>query len=162
MEESSRSGPFEVMSHVLMVCSGGGHWIQMKRLLPAFDGIKISAATVDLACLSNAGVQFDYKIKIPDFNRSDPASALTFVFKSLWVIKKIKPTHVISTGAAPGVVMLAAARLSGAKVIWVDSIANTKKLSMSGRIACLFAHRVLTQWRHLDGLHGAKYMGRVI
>ena len=34
---------------VLAVASGGGHWIQLRRLLPAFEGARVSFLTVDPA-----------------------------------------------------------------------------------------------------------------
>lgn len=149
-------------SRVLIVCSGGGHWVQMKRLLPAFDGLIVSVATVELSCLRSCDFTFNSEIQIPDFNRKNPRSIGAFFFRAVSILFSLKPTHVVSTGAAPGLVMLFVARLMGCKVLWIDSIANAKKLSMSGRIACYFASAVFTQWEHLDGKHGARYVGRVI
>lgn len=162
MEESSGNDHEGLARHVLVVCSGGGHWIQMKRILPAFNKNLLSVATVDLSCAQNAGVDFHAIAKIPDFNRKNLLAVIRFFPESYRLIRKLKPTHVISTGAAPGIVAMMMARILGCKTLWIDSVANTKKLSMSGRIACFFASEVFTQWEHLDGSHGAKYAGKVI
>ncbi|WP_083928431.1 hypothetical protein [Marinobacterium rhizophilum] len=162
MEKTSCNDHVPVSKHVLVICSGGGHWVQMKRILPAFEGHLVSVATVDLSCADNAGFDFYSKNKIPDFNRKNLLPTLLFVPKSLWLVRKLKPTHVVSTGAAPGIITLVIARLMGCKTLWVDSIANTKKLSLSGRLACVTANKVFTQWEHLNGKHGATYVGKVI
>ncbi|WP_338035615.1 hypothetical protein [Billgrantia antri] len=80
--------------------------------------------------------------------------------QALRIVRQSRADAVISTGAAPGLLVLFAGWLLGRKTIWVDSIANSRRLSLSGRAACLFATQVLTQWpelatgrvRHLGGL----------
>ena len=69
---------------------------------------------------------------------------------------------VISTGAAPGLLCLPAARLIGARTLWIDSIANGERLSLSGRIARRLAHECLTQWEHLACEPKPKYRGAVL
>ncbi|HCO1856164.1 TPA: hypothetical protein N7M61_004421, partial [Escherichia coli] len=73
-----------------------------------------------------------------------------------------RPTLAISTGAAPGLLCLLFTRLLGGKTIWIDSIANTEKLSLSGRLARFFSNQVLTQWDHLGDGKKISYHGRVI
>ena len=68
---------------------------------------------------------------------------------------------VISTGAAPGLICLFAAKLCGKKTIWIDSIANIQKLSMSGCVASKFVSRTYTQWEHLTDSH-ILYAGDVL
>jgi UDP-N-acetylglucosamine:LPS N-acetylglucosamine transferase len=62
----------------------------------------------------------------------------------------VHPAAVITTGAAPGLVALFAAKLCGVKTIWIDSVANVEHLSASGRVARKFADRVYTQWENLS------------
>ena len=70
---------------------------------------------------------------------------------------------VISTGAAPGLVALAVAKLlTGSRTVWIDSIANTKQLSLSGRLARPVADAWLVQWPHLARPGGPEYWGAVL
>ena len=62
----------------------------------------------------------------------------------------LRPGVIITTGAAPGLMGIIIGRIFGAKTIWIDSIANVEKLSLSGRIAVKIADRVYTQWSHLS------------
>jgi hypothetical protein len=55
------------------------------------------------------------------------------------------------------------ARVLGAKIVWVDSIANVEQLSMSGRVIRPFSSLVLTQWPELVGKYkNVEYVGAVI
>ena len=48
--DASREGSPEAVStlarRILVVSSGGGHWVQLKRILPAFEGCELVVATV--------------------------------------------------------------------------------------------------------------------
>ena len=68
------------------------------------------------------------------------------VFK---ILRREKPDVVISTGAAPGLLGIIAGRSVGAKTVWIDSIANVERLSLSGKLAARVANRTYTQWPHL-------------
>jgi UDP-N-acetylglucosamine:LPS N-acetylglucosamine transferase len=78
------------------------------------------------------------------------------------IIRYERPNFIISTGAAPGVIALAVGKLFGARTIWLDSIANTEKLSLSGKIAGKFVDLWLTQWEHLSSDRGPKFWGSVL
>ena len=69
---------------------------------------------------------------------------------------------VVTTGAAPGLVALALAKLfAGSRTVWIDSIANTERLSLSGRLARPVADAWLTQWPHLARPGGPEHWGAV-
>ncbi|WP_438852773.1 glucuronosyltransferase [Brevundimonas nasdae] len=91
----------------------------------------------------------DGAVRIPDFSLQSPLRALKGAFSVAWVVLATRPKVAISTGAAPGVFALLFARLCGAKTIWLDSVANAEKLSLSGRLAGLFVDVWLTQWQHV-------------
>jgi UDP-N-acetylglucosamine:LPS N-acetylglucosamine transferase len=75
---------------------------------------------------------------------------------------RTRPDVVISTGAAPGLFGILFGRLVGARTIWIDSIANAEKLSLSGRIASRIAHIALTQWPHLAATRRPSYRGSIL
>lgn len=79
-----------------------------------------------------------------------------------WVILKVRPHVIVSTGAAPGFFALMFGKLLGAKTIWVDSIANAEKMSVSGEKVKPFADLWLTQWEHIAHKEGPFYMGNVL
>jgi hypothetical protein len=52
-------------------------------------------------------------------------------------------------------------RLLGARTIWLDSIANAERISLSGRLVRPFASVWLTQWEHLARGTRPEYAGQV-
>ena len=70
---------------------------------------------------------------------------------------------VVTTGAAPGLMALVMGKLlAGSRTVWIDSIANTRRLSLSGRLAWPVADAWLTQWEHLARPGGPEHWGAVL
>lgn len=132
---------------ILAVASAGGHWIQLMRLLPAFKDNELVFASTKAEFAEVFPNNKFYVLK--DFNRNNKLSILKSIKYTASLIIKEKPEIVITTGAAPGLIALLISKLLLKKVIWVDSIANVEKLSMSGKIASYFADRIYTQWSGL-------------
>lgn len=144
---------------VLAVASGGGHWVQLMRLKPLFEGMAVEYIATDAAYAADAGKPV---LAVRDANMWDkPALALMFLQVALKVLR-LRPDVVISTGAAPGFAALLFGKLVGAKTVWVDSIANSETMSSSGRHARRIADLWLTQWEHLARPEGPQYLGSVL
>lgn len=145
---------------VLAVASAGGHWDQLMLLREAFAGCHVQFATTQPGLFERARIDCGYTIL--DCNRNDIRASLTCVCQCIWLMLKIRPDVVISTGAAPGLICLLLGRAMLAKTIWIDSVANAERLSLSGRICSYFVHVCLTQWRHLAKPKGPHYAGAVL
>jgi UDP-N-acetylglucosamine:LPS N-acetylglucosamine transferase len=144
---------------VLAVASSGGHWVQLRRLAPVFEGQDVAYLTTDPGHRSEVGAARFYAVK--DANRSGKLALLRCALQILSVVVRERPTVVISTGAAPGYLAIRCARLMGARTVWIDSVANVEELSLSGRMASAIADLCLTQWPHLAG-DRVKYLGAVL
>ena len=148
---------------VLVCCSGGGHWIQMRRLLPALIDFPTVALTVDIKGASASAFNFLSIFSLRDFNRFTPYQAIRATQEVYFTLRAVRPTNAISTGAAPGLITILLAKfLFNSRCLWIDSIANTQKLSLSGRIAKAFGVTVYTQWNEVASLSGCEFNGRVI
>jgi UDP-N-acetylglucosamine:LPS N-acetylglucosamine transferase len=79
-----------------------------------------------------------------------------------WLVLRLRPDVVFTTGAAPGLAAIVCGRAMGAKTIWVDSIANSEQVSRSGRHAGRVAHVWLTQWPALARTGGPEHWGGVV
>lgn len=146
---------------VLAISSGGGHWVQLLRLRPAFANCDVVFATVKEGYRGNIGPGAEFRI-IPDANRWNKLAlllALLAIFRLIW---RERPDVVITTGAAPGYFAIRIGNLFGARTIWVDSIANGEELSLSGQKAGPHAALWLTQWAHLAEPDGPYYRGSVL
>lgn len=145
---------------LLAVASKGGHWEQLCLLAPSFDGANVLFLTTDRRLAEKQGYSA-YK-EVRDFNQKQPVAAIIAFFEIWLVVREFKPDVVLSTGAAPGVWAVLFGRLVGAKTIWVDSIANAERLSLSGRIAKRYCNLVLSQWPAVATKHTCLYKGRVL
>jgi hypothetical protein len=79
-----------------------------------------------------------------------------------WLIIRLRPEVVVTTGAAPGFAAVMFGRLIGAQTVWIDSIANSEELSNSGRKARRWVNAWVTQWQHLSHQGGPQFWGSVL
>lgn len=141
---------------LLAVSSSGGHWVQLMRLRPAWDNCTVSYLTTEA----------DYKTDVIDYasergletpafyttvlaSRWTKLKLLRQLFEVLYVVLRVRPDVIISTGASLGFFAFKAGQLMGAKTIWVDSIANVEQISLTGEKVKSCSNVWLTQWPHL-------------
>lgn len=148
------------MKKIVAVASFGGHWVQLLRLTkPMNEHCDIVYMTTNHECANMVEGHVLYNLS--DFSRWDMWKIVPSFFRALKLLLKEKPDAVLSTGAAPGLVVLLAARIIGIPAVWVDSVANAEELSMCGRIASKIASSTFTQWPHLANVK-VKYAGNVL
>lgn len=145
---------------ILAIASGGGHWIQLSRLHPAFIGCDVAYVTTLKGYKSQVSPAPFYVVR--DANLRKKLSLAMMAMHLLWIIVRERPDVVISTGAAPGFFGLRIGRLFGARTIWLDSMANSEQLSTSGKKIGKHADLWLTQWPHLEEPQGPYYRGGVL
>jgi hypothetical protein len=146
---------------VLAISSGGGHWVQLLRLRPAFEGCAVTYATVRDGYRADVGQDADFQV-IHDGNRWGKINLVRSAWGILRLLMRLRPDVVITTGAAPGYFGVRFGKWMGARVVWIDSVANAAELSMSGRKAGDFVDLWLTQWPDLARDRGPSCMGSVL
>lgn len=144
---------------VLAVASGGGHWVQLKRLWHAFDGHALTVVTTDPGYRDE--VRCHAFRTVTDANMNTKFRLARLALEMAWIVFREQPDVVISTGAAPGYFALRFGKLVNARTIWVDSLANAEQLSLSGLKVRPHADLWLTQWEHLAEEDGPYYFGSV-
>lgn len=145
---------------LLAISSGGGHWVQLLRISTTFESCDVTFVTTHESYRSQVnGHRF---LTVTDSNLSTKFRLLKTAAEVAWIILTERPDIVVSTGAAPGYFALRLGHLMGAKTIWLDSIANVDRLSVSGRRVGRFADLWLTQWPDLAKADGPYYLGSVL
>lgn len=145
---------------ILMVASPGGHFVQLSLLaegLGCHDIIVASTYSIKPGFMPGSHYE-----NIPDFNRDSFYKVFPALWACLRILRKYQPDLVVSTGAAPGLVMVVAAKIKGVRAVWVDSLANSKKLSLSGTLVKRLGGIVLSQWENVAQEEGVQYKGRVV
>ncbi len=154
---------------ILAISSKGGHWVEMRRLRQAWDDCDV------VWCATSPAYRDDL---INDADPDEPHPRFYFVMEAnrwqkmrligqligvLWVLIRVRPDVVVSTGASPGFFAIMLGKtLFRARTIWVQSIADTESMSMSGSLAGRYADLWLTQWEHLAQPDGPHYHGTII
>jgi len=147
---------------ICLVASAGGHIGQLVKLSESWQ-------YYDTFCVTTAGVvqeklqKYGNVYVVGECNRQHPLMLMAVLLKSAKVIVTEKPDVVISTGAAAGCMICFLGKIIGAKVIWIDSITNVERISLSGRMIRHIADLFLVQWPELaEQYSNVEYVGAVI
>jgi UDP-N-acetylglucosamine:LPS N-acetylglucosamine transferase len=142
------------------VASGGGHLQQMMLLSRAFDGCDMIFITTNADFVDQT--KFPTFRVVSDTNRNDVMGALRCLRQCISIVRQERPDFIVSTGALPGLICIAVGRWSGAKTVWVDSLANAERPSMCGRVARRFVSAWFTQWEHLARPASHEFQGALL
>lgn len=152
----------------LRICVGasaGGHMNELLKLLEASRSWPQPPAfyVTTLEALAEKVAQLGPVYIIGECNRQHPLKALGVLMRSLRVVLKERPDVVITTGSLPLAMVCLSAKLFGAKIVWIDSIANIERFSLSGRMMLPFADLFLTQWPELAQRYkNVEYAGAIV
>lgn len=152
--------------HVMAISSAGGHWVQLMRLRPVWEGLTVTYVTTDPGSegplrAESGGAEMGFRV-ITEANRWQKARLVKQLGQLVLIFLRTRPDVVITTGAAAGYFALRLGRLFGARTIWVDSMANAEEMSLSGKHARAYADLWLTQWEHLATPDGPSFLGSVL
>lgn len=157
------------MKRVLAISSTGGHWVQLNRLMPAFEGCEVHWACTSpdhearlRVAAGRLGQRVASYTPITDANRWTKLKLVKQMLETVALLIRVRPDVVVTTGASVGYFAIRAGRLLGARTCWIDSIANGDELSLSGVKAGPHADLFLTQWPHLAKPGGPDCRGAVL
>lgn len=145
---------------IMAVASGGGHWVQLLRMRPAYQDHDVVYVTV--AGGPRDGLDPFSVVHVSDASAWDKGKLALVAGQMGLIIARHRPDVVITTGAAPGYLAVRIGRRFGARTVWIDSIANSGEMSRAGRMARPYADLWLTQWEHLVEADGPFYRGAVV
>ena len=133
---------------ICLVASAGGHLNQLLQLADSwknYDAFCVATSKLVREKLQRFGRVYI----VEECNRHNPLLLLKLLAYSTWIILRERPDVVISTGAAAGCIECFLGKIIGARVIWVDSITNVEKLSLSGSMVRYIADMFFVQWPEL-------------
>lgn len=148
---------------ICLACSHGGHFVQMMRLLDAFEGQNYFFVTFDSEAtktLKNA-----YLIKFEGWDLKGKILLIKYIIKAIQILLHEKPDVIVSTGGGEiAVPFCYIGKLLGAKVIFIETLARITKSSGGGKFIYPISDLFLVQWKPLLKKYGnkAKYWGQVI
>lgn len=99
---------------------------------------------------------------IPNIVKHNPLSWLVGAVLSFYIVVVERPDVVITTGAGIVVFFCVFAKLLGAKLIFIESMARIERPTLTARMLYPFANLFLVQWPGLlQYFPKAKYVGRL-
>lgn len=156
------------MKKVLFVASTGGHLDELLQLAPMFSNYDYHIVTEKTK--SNLGLKnkFGKKISYLVYGTYSgllnkiiyPFKLMFNTIKSLFIYLKFRPEFIVSTGAHTSGPMCLIGHLFGSKVIFIETFANSKSKSTTGKIVYKFADLFIVQWESMLELYpNAVYSG---
>lgn len=147
---------------ICVVASAGGHLSQVLKLANSwkeYDSFYVTTSEV-------VREQFGDSVRayvVGECNRKHLVRVVKVLLRCARIIVTERPDVVVSTGAAVGCIMCFLAKLFTAKAVWIDSITNVHRLSLSGRIVRHIADIFLVQWPELAAQYkNVEYVGTLI
>lgn len=131
-----------------LIASAGGHMSQLLKTAQSwqqYDVFCVTTTEVVTEKLSRYGKVYS----VGECNRRQPIRVFAVFLRCSFLILRHRPDVIISSGAAVGCMCCFIGKLTGAKIIWIDSITNVKRLSLSGWFVRHIASLFLVQWPEL-------------
>lgn len=148
---------------IVFAASSGGHFEQLmmlKPLMEKYDGILVTEKTQ-----YGAG-KLDIKTYyVKQINRKELFFIPKFIantWRSLRIIRKEKPTVMITTGVLATVPLALLMKLFKGKLIYIESFAKVTSKTLSGKLLYKYADQFYVQWEEMLQLYpNAIYKGGI-
>ena len=96
-------------------------------------------------------------------DRLKPLRSLVVLWRALRSAWVLRPDVVVTTGSMPLALFCFWSRIFGARIAWIDSVAQVDKMSLSGRFVRRFADLCLVQWPDVAArTEGTEYAGELL
>ncbi len=141
---------------VCIVSSIGGHLTEVRSLLNIYSKYKYFYVLNDKATLPSDMVQNTYFI----YHSERDIYFLLNLFEAWVILRKEKPTVLLSTGAGPIVPFALIGKILGIPNIFIESAAQVRQPSLTGRIMYYLADEFIYQWESMRPYYSkGKYGG---
>jgi beta-1,4-N-acetylglucosaminyltransferase len=152
---------------VLLVCSTGGHLLQLVALRGAWGDFSRIWVTFDKSDARSLLADEHVVYAHGPTNRNFGVLAVTNLLRNLLgavrLLRVVRPRVVLTTGAGVAVPFAWVGRLLGARVVYVESLTRIEQPSLSLRIIAPVANRIYAQWPELqEAVPKARYVGSVV
>jgi len=137
-----------VRTDLLLVCSTGGHLLQLVALREVWQDFPHAWVTFDKSDARSllAGERVFYAHGPTNRNVPNLFRNLRLAVR---LVRELRPRVVLTTGAGVAVPFVWIGRVFGARAVYVESFTRIDRPSLSLRLIAPFADRVYAQWPEL-------------
>lgn len=147
---------------ICLAASAGGHLSQLLKLASSWEGYEVFSVTTTEVVRDKLS-KFGGVYVVGECNRQHPIRVIKVLLQCIRIVFRERPDVVISTGAAAGCMLCFMGKIFCAKVVWIDSITNVERISLSGRMVRYVANLFLVQWPELaQKRQNVEYVGEVV
>lgn len=144
---------------VMFISSTGGHLNELLMLKDMFNKYEYELVTEKAP--TNLGLKDKYGRKnVKYLIYATQKNKIVYAFKlllncfiSLYYYIKFRPQFIISTGAHTTGPMCCIGKIFGSKIIFIETFANSKSKTITGRIVYKFADLFIVQWESMLELY---------
>ena len=156
---------------LLVILGEGGHSTELLNLVDllgdSYDYHYIVSNKDNLSLERIKHTGSTYKICRPRGKNTPKLKAILRTLwagiQSLWVLLRVRPDAILSTGPALAVPASIVGKILGARIIFIETGSRIKTVSLTGRIMYRWADLFFVQWPQLqESLPKAIYAGRLI
>jgi beta-1,4-N-acetylglucosaminyltransferase len=133
---------------LLIVCSTGGHLLQMQELREAWEPFQRVWVTFDKSD-SRSLLRRERVVHAHGPTNRNVPNLLRNLRLALRVLRAERPSAILTTGAGVAVPFAWIGRALGIPTIYVESVTRIEGLSLSGRMIKPVAARLYAQWPEL-------------
>ena len=155
------------MKKVLFISSTGGHLSEMMQLKPMFKKYNYHIITEYTDSTKNLSKTYEGKVDYLVYGTKDHLFSYIFKFsfnilKSFYLYFKIRPKYIVSTGTHTAVPICYIGKLFGSKIIFIETFANSKTKTLSGKLVYPIADLFIVQWEEMLKIYPkAVYGGQI-
>lgn len=146
------------MKRVLFISSTGGHFSELLQLKPLFN--KYDSYIITEKDKTNENLKEEYGDKLFFLPYGTRSKLFTYIFKyfylclkTIYLFFKIRPKYIVTTGTHTAVPMCYLGRLFGCKIIFIETFANSKSKTLSGKMIYPIANLFIVQWKEMLDLY---------
>lgn len=152
---------------VLFISSTGGHLkelLELKLLFSKYDSYIITEKTKSTLNLKNEyGKKCGYLIfGTKDHIFTYPFKLFINCFISLYYFIKFRPKYIVTTGAHTAGPMCCLGKIFRSKIIYIETMANISKKTITGRLIYPMADLFIVQWESMLKLYPKAIYGGFI
>jgi UDP-N-acetylglucosamine:LPS N-acetylglucosamine transferase len=143
---------------ICLVSSCGGHLAELRELMPAY-------AAHDHFYVVNDRIEVpkDMEGRTIFISHAERDWRVLVNFREAWrILHRERPALILSTGAGPAVPFAVVGKLLGIPTIFVESGAQVRRPSLTGRLLYPMAERFFYQWPELERFYPKAILGGLL
>ena len=146
---------------VLFISSTGGHLEELTQLKSMFDRYDYHLVTEKTKSNMSLLKKYPKRVSFLIYGTyttflkkiTYPFKLIANCFISLYIYIKVRPKFIVSTGAHTAGPMCLIGKIFGSKIIFIETFANSKTRTKTGRIVYKFADLFIVQWKEMLELY---------